>query len=880
MTTRPLLIALTMVAAAVQPALPDVTEGLIAHWRLDDVEGKTVTDSAGDHEGVNRGATVGQSGILGKAFAFDHREDDYVDFGNRLQLAGGNEVTVAALVWPESFNPPDATNLANSRNGILGSDDANFIFALSGQGRPTFVFDAGTNDYQQIVTEPNDCVPLGTYSHVVVTRAGATMTLYINGVAKMTVDRYDAGNFVRFGRMHLGRVNNSTRRDFHGRIDDVQVYSRALSAAAVRQLADEVGLGGVVPPKPPPGSRGLQRLKYNHPGLVVDLGVGLWALPLPMDYDGDGDFDLVVSCADVPYNGTYFFENTQGNVTFPTFKPGRRIGPGIHNVQVSHVGGKARVLLPEHECVGFRENGFDKRVKLPAPQKVHETGGRIRANQWKLADYDGDGRADLIVGIGDWTDYGWDNAFNQRGEWTRGPLRGFVYWLRNGGTVERPDYQPPQKIVADGRPLEVFGMPSPNLADFDGDGDLDIICGEFVDGLTWFQNTGTRTAPKYAAGRRLTSGGRALRMDLCMIVPVAVDWDCDGDVDLVVGEEDGRVALLEHTGEVVDGMPQFRRPVHFRQQADEVKFGALVTPVGVDFDDDGDEDLVCGNTAGTIGLIENLDGRFPPRWAAPRYIESDGRPIRIMAGPNGSIQGPCEAKWGYTTLSVADWDHDSLPDLVVNSIWGKVVWYRNTGTPKHPEFTAASPIEVQWDGPPPKPPWNWWNPHGKQLATQWRTTPLVVDFDEDGLNDLVMLDHEGYLAWFERVKINGVLQLKPPQRAFAGEDGRPLRLNAGEAGRSGRRKLCAVDWDRDGRLDLLANSRNVDLLQNTGTRDGRTVLTNRGQLDPRRLAGHTTSPTVVDWDRNGVPDLVVGGEDGYLYYLRNPHATEAAGAGD
>ncbi len=51
----------------------------------------------------------------------------------------------------------------------------------------------------------------------------------------------------------------------------------------------------------------LQRMKYNHPGLAVDLGVGLWGWPLPIDYDRDGDLDLVVSCSDVPYNGTYFF---------------------------------------------------------------------------------------------------------------------------------------------------------------------------------------------------------------------------------------------------------------------------------------------------------------------------------------------------------------------------------------------------------------------------------------------------------------------------------------------------------------------------------------------------------------------------------------------
>ena len=51
------------------------------------------------------------------------------------------------------------------------------------------------------------------------------------------------------------------------------------------------------------------RVQYNHPGLIVDLGVGLWAWPMPMDWDEDGDLDLVVSCPDVPFNGTYLFEN-------------------------------------------------------------------------------------------------------------------------------------------------------------------------------------------------------------------------------------------------------------------------------------------------------------------------------------------------------------------------------------------------------------------------------------------------------------------------------------------------------------------------------------------------------------------------------------------
>src|SRR4030042_1134946 len=170
-----------------------------------------------------------------------------------------------------------------------------------------------------------------------------------------------------------------------------------------------------------------------------------------------------------------------------------------------------------------------------------------------------------------------------------------------------------------------------------------------------------------------------------------------------------------------------------------LKFGALVTPFSFDWDNDGDEDLICGNTAGYIGFIENLDGGDPPRWAAPVYLKAGGETIRIMAGPNGSIQGPCEAKWGYTALNVADWNHDGLPDIVVNSIWGKVLWYRNIGTRQKPQLASAQPIEVDRQGKPPKPAWTWWEPEGKTLATQCRTTPVVIGYNDDGRKHLVTL---------------------------------------------------------------------------------------------------------------------------------------------
>jgi hypothetical protein len=622
-----------------------------------------------------------------------------------------------------------------------------------------------------------------------------------------------------------------------------------------------------------------QRLKYRHPGLEVDLGVGLWALPLPMDHDGDGDYDLVVVCPDVPYNGAWLFENPGGDAKTPVFKPGKRLDRGMQNVTISYVDGRPRVMSPGVEYVDFRHSSFGNPHKLPGVPVVHPT--KVRANQWKVADYDGDGALDVLVGVGDWTEYGWDDAFDRRGRWQRGPLHGYVYLLRNAGSSEKPKYEAARKIEADGAAIDVYGAPSPNPADFDGDGDLDLLCGEFVDTFTYFENVGTRTKPRYAAGRKLTHQGRPITMDLEMIVPVALDWDRDGDVDLIVGQEDGRVAFMEHTGEINDGVPVFLPPVFFRQQADEVKFGALVTPYAVDWDDDGDEDLLCGNTAGYLGLIENLDGEYPPKLAAPRYLKAGGETIRIMAGENGSIQGPCESKWGYTTLSAADWDGDGLKDVIVNSIWGKVQWYRNVGRRGRPKLEAARPVKVQWNGQPQKPAWNWWSPEDGALATQWRTTPLAEDYNGDGMCDLLLLDHEGYLCLWERQREGDRLVLTPPQRIFAGrgahgfdnrqgvkqEGDGPLRLNVGTAGRSGRRKFCLADWDGDGRKDLLVNSTNINFLKNVGdTPGGGCVLEDMGPVSAQRLAGHTTSPTVVDWNGDGTPELVVGAEDGRLYY--------------
>jgi FG-GAP-like repeat len=646
----------------------------------------------------------------------------------------------------------------------------------------------------------------------------------------------------------------------------------------------------------------MTRIAYNNPGLTVDLGVGLWAWPLPMDYNGDGRMDLVVVCTDKPYNGTWFFENSGKNdpeTRLPIFKPAVLIGKSAPSTGISYVTGKpvvsATASVKDGDLLRFIGNvypdflktQFEQPVNLNAPEKIHLEPGNIRQNQWQRVDFDGDGVLDLTVGIDFWGDYGWDNAFDAQGNWHRGPLHGYIYLMRNTGTNEKPVYAVPVKVTAGGKPVDPFGMPSPMWGDFSGTGKLDLICGEFREGFTFYQNTGSRTAPVYAAGKSLSAAGSTerLHMDLCMITPVAVDFNGDGRLDIVCGDEDGRVAFIENTGKAVDGVPQFLAPRYFKQFAADVKFGALVTPYAIDWDGDGREDFICGNSSGHIAFIKNLGGD-PVRWAAPELLSAGGVVIREQAGLNGSIQGPAEAKWGYSILSVADWDGDGLPDIVTNGIWGKIIWYKNIGTRTAPKLAAGRPVQLEPGATSPKPAWNWWNPTGRDLITQWRTTPQMADWNGDKLMDLVMADHEGYLALYERrAAADGSLTLAPAQRIFWGDgksnydsNGKPtkegsglLRLNDGDAGKSGRRTFCIVDWDGDGKPDLLVNSNpNVNFLRGRGLdAQGRYVFHDEGPVSTHQLAGHATKPTTVDLTGSGRRDLVIGAEDGFLYLFDN-----------
>lgn len=136
-------------------------------------------------------------------------------------------------------------------------------------------------------------------------------------------------------------------------------------------------------------SPAMTRVAYNHPGLVTDLGVGLWSWPLPMDFNGDGLMDLVVACTDRPSNGVYVFLNTgefDPVTMLPLFAPATRLGAAGPSPQVSYVHGRPVVTTSGSVYPDFLQSGLDKPVALGDPTKIHIAEGRIRANQWKFVD--------------------------------------------------------------------------------------------------------------------------------------------------------------------------------------------------------------------------------------------------------------------------------------------------------------------------------------------------------------------------------------------------------------------------------------------------------------------------------------------------------------
>ena len=209
-------------ASIVVPAQSSAQTGLVASYSFSEGSGATVTDSSGNgNHGVIAGASWTQAGRFGSALQFDGI-DDLVTIADSASLDLTGPITMEAWVYPTD----------RSRSPIFLKELA------GGLSYALYAYDNGMRPSVRIGTIDGDrniiagaALPLAAWTHVAATYDGATLRLYIDGVevgAKLverqirtSVDPLRVG-----GRFDRGEF-------FQGRIDEIRIYNRTLSATEI-----------------------------------------------------------------------------------------------------------------------------------------------------------------------------------------------------------------------------------------------------------------------------------------------------------------------------------------------------------------------------------------------------------------------------------------------------------------------------------------------------------------------------------------------------------------------------------------------------------------------------------------------------------------------
>jgi len=625
-------------------------------------------------------------------------------------------------------------------------------------------------------------------------------------------------------------------------------------------------------------------LRYNAAALrpvTVPYSPGLH------DLNGDGRLDLTGTWnyahrPGFPWDGAIVYPGTQtersefgdmarlrhvsGNDMSPEFFGQTYMGIDFADFNSDGRLDQVTTLNSKKTATFFLNTGDREVTGFPLFKAAHS----IKVNGWqacRAVDLDDDGAIDLIV----------DGQY-----------------IRN----ENPDGWPFRAAEI----VQLDAGRKPTFLDLDDDSRLDAIClhgGETVQPnfyeVTWRRNLGG-TPPEFATEELL----QEIVVPNISLVSVWHDRDRSGLVvqynafqQLAIYELQAKALSTQSIGVEEQLRTAEISPVGNIFRRDLVNIGCAQSvsavmslsdqawPCLCDWDDDGDQDLLIGGGYGWPRIVINDGTREHPAFREPVEILSGGKPIRILR--NEILGEP--SNWhdmGYAFPVFVDWDSDGLKDLVCPNETNRILWYRNAGTKKQPQFEQRR--QILCDGYPDSPEArslsnqrandpksnNGVYPTEEERPFMWRTGTAIADFNGDALMDLVTHDGLSRVAtlFVQYRDQDGTLRLK--------KDG-PLKLDDGRCidDRIVNRRahwtesFRAVDWNADGLQDIIysvagamsgtKDNGSIYLLRNAGTKTSPVFSapeTMRCFGEPIRITSHGPHPWCGDFDGDGKPDLI------------------------